>query len=272
MSEISGDREVLINQLKIQKFEIEQSLRYASYIQSALFPKNTDLKQIFPESFIFFKPKDIVSGDFYWVHHKQDTLIVAVGDCTGHGVPGAFISILGISLLNLIISKFNPETAGMTLNLLREHVMSSLDQTGREEEQKDGIDMSLCMINYKENVLQYAGAFNPMYIVRDGNINQIKCDKMPIGVAAGFEKSFKNNVYNLEKNDMLYLFTDGFPDQFGGKEHKKYKYPNFRKLLVECSKKPIEIQKNLIDKEFFNWKGDLPQLDDTTIIGIRNTY
>jgi serine phosphatase RsbU (regulator of sigma subunit) len=264
-----NDKDELIKLLQKQQKELEQSLQYASYIQQALFPKDSVLKHFFPESFLLFMPRDIVSGDFYWVHRENDKIILAVGDSTGHGVPGAFLSILGISFLNLVISKYKPTSAAFVLNNLREYLMKALDQTGKDREQKDGIDMALCIIDIKTKVLQFAGAFNPVYIVRNKEIFPMEGDKMPIGVAAEFEESFKNTVFNLQSDDILYLFTDGFPDQFGGPDQKKYKYKKFRQLLILCSTLPILEQADLLKNEFLNWKGELHQLDDLTILGIK---
>lgn len=265
----SGEKEALIADLQKNQKELEESLEYASYIQQALFPKLKEVKYAFPESFIFFRPRDIVSGDFYWIHRENTRTIIALGDSTGHGVPGAFLSILGISYLDLVISKYNPSTASGVLNYLREFLMKALDQTGKEYEQKDGIDMSLCIINKKTQELQYAGAFNSIYIVRNEELMQLEGNKMPVGVAADFEDAFDNRKFKLLKNDMLYLFSDGFPDQFGGEQGKKYKYPRFRTLLTQCSRHSADKQHEILDTELQAWKGDQAQIDDITILGIR---
>jgi len=265
------NNEDFIKSLQKQQKELEQSLQYASYIQQSLFPKVSELKHIFPDSFMLFMPRDIVSGDFYWIHREKDKIILAIGDSTGHGVPGAFLSILGISFLNLVVSKYPISSAAFVLNNLREYLMKALDQTGKEYEQKDGIDMALCIIDPKNKTVQFAGAFNPVYIIRDTVIHQFEGDKMPIGVAAEYEESFKNYVFKIQENDMLYLFTDGFPDQFGGPNEKKYKYKRFRELLIKCSLQPTFVQEETLSNEFFQWKGDQPQLDDVTIFGIRFT-
>lgn len=265
----SGEKEALIDDLQKNQKELEDSLEYASYIQQALFPKLKEIKYVFPESFIFFKPRDIVSGDFYWIHRENTRTIIALGDSTGHGVPGAFLSILGISYLDLVISKYNPSTASAILNYLREFLMKALDQTGKENEQKDGIDMSLCIIDKKTQELQYAGAFNSIYIVRNKELIQLDGNKMPVGVAAEFEDAFENRKFKLQSKDMLYLFSDGFPDQFGGELCKKYKYPRFRKLLTKCSVHPAEEQYKILDTELKNWIGEQAQIDDITILGVR---
>lgn len=249
--------------------DIEQSLKYASYIQHAMFPDEAELRKHFEKSFLIYMPRDIVSGDFYWMHRDHDKIIIAVGDSTGHGVPGAFLSILGVTFLQLVISKYAPKSPSVTLNYMREYLMNSLNQTGVEYEQKDGIDMSLCFIHTKTNRLQYSGAFNSMYIVRKNAIIQLDGDKMPIGVAAEFEESFTSKSIDLINDDMLYLFTDGYPDQFGGPEGKKFKYKPFRRLLIECAGLDPEIQKQVIINEFNLWKGNQKQIDDISILGIK---
>jgi serine phosphatase RsbU (regulator of sigma subunit) len=227
------------------------------------------IQTIFPDHFILFQPKDIVSGDFYWVSRKKSELIVAVADCTGHGVPGAFMSILGISFLKEIIDKAYYQNTGGILNQLREYVMKALKQTGEENEQKDGIDMTLCRIYTEENKLEFSGAFNPLYVIQNDKLVEIQGDKMPIGIAAYEEKSFKTNIVNLKENDCIYLFSDGFADQFGGPLGKKFKYQPFRDLLMKIHKFPMEKQGEKLTKAFHEWKGDLPQLDDVLVIGFR---
>lgn len=261
--------EEFIEEILTSNKEIEESLKYASYIQRAMFPDESDIRQHFKDSFLIYLPRDIVSGDFYWFHRDKDKIILAVGDSTGHGVPGAFLSILGVSFLQLVISKYSPGTPSVALNYMREYLMNSLNQTGKETDQKDGIDMSLCFIHTDNNRLQYSGAFNSMYIVRKDAIIQLEGDKMPIGVAAEFENSFTSKTLDLVSGDTLYLFSDGYPDQFGGPEGKKFKYKPFRKLLLECSKLEPYLQKEVLINEFNKWKGNLSQLDDITILGIK---
>ena len=261
--------EKLIHDLQFQQKENQKSIEYASYIQRALFPDKNLFKRIFPDHFIFFKPRDLVSGDFYWINRKDNKLFLAVADCTGHGVPGAFVSILGISLLNQIVSGNTPRNAAATLNLLREHIMAALNQRGQHGEQKDGLDMSLAIIDTQEGTLNFSGAFNPLYIVRGNNLLQLEGDKMPIGVGADVEESFTNHQYQLQSGDMIYLFSDGFADQFGGPDNKKYKYRPFRSFLINIASKPLKKQEEMLNNEFERWKGDLPQLDDILIVGVR---
>src|SRR5512133_1034181 len=199
--------------LEKQRKELTDSIRYAAYIQNAMLPGPDLFRRFLPDSFIYFKPKDIVSGDFYWLNRSREMLILAVADCTGHGVPGAFMSVLGISFLNEIVGRGCFFNAANILNQLRERVMKALHQTGEWNEQKDGMDISLCIIQKEKKEMHFAGANNPIYIVRNGSLIEYKADKMPIGISAGTEKSFTNNRIDLEVGDTIYLFTDGYVDQ-----------------------------------------------------------
>lgn len=268
-SELVKEQERLLKELRYQQGENLKSLEYASYIQQALFPEKTYLNKVIPEHFIFFKPRDFVSGDFYWVNKRDNKVFIAVADCTGHGVPGAFVSILGIALLNLIVNTNRAKTASGTLNLLREHIMAALNQKGKHGEQKDGLDMSFAIIDTEQDTVNFSGAFNPLYIVRGKNLIQLEGDKMPIGVGADIEEAFTNHTYKLEPDDMIYLFSDGFVDQFGGENNKKYKYRPFRNLLTNIAPLPVNEQKETLNKEFYQWKGEFPQLDDVLIFGVR---
>lgn len=246
-----------------------ESLRVASYIQQAIFPSESQINRLFPENFVFYQPREVVSGDFYFVSRKNNQLVVCVGDCTGHGVPGALMSILGITFLNEIIAHGAFSSAGSILNQMREHVMEALCQTGNESERKDGIDLALCVIDQKSNMLSYAGAFNPVYIIRDQNLLEIAGDMMPVGVGAEEELCFTTHLYELNPDDTIYLFTDGFVDQFGGPLNRKFKYKPFREILTQISSLPMEQQKIIIEKTFNDWKGNLQQLDDVLILGFR---
>jgi sigma-B regulation protein RsbU (phosphoserine phosphatase) len=252
-----------------QEREIAQSLKYASYIQQAIFPTKSLINKFIPEHFIFYQPREIVSGDFYYVSGRNDKVIIAVGDCTGHGVPGAFMSILGITFLNDIISRGNSCGAGSILNQMREHIMKALCQTGEETEQRDGVDLAMCILDTQKNILNYAGAFNPVYIIRDQNLIEIAGDKMPVGVGAEEERPFGNHMHELKNNDAIYLFTDGFADQFGGPSGKKFKYQPFRDMLIRVSPLPMPEQKSRIKQTFDTWKGNHWQLDDVLIFGFR---
>lgn len=251
--------------------EISESLKYASYIQQAILPSPQLINRLLPENFIFYRPLNVISGDFYYVARKNEKLIVGVGDCTGHGVPGALMSILGITFLNDIIAHGTFSSAGSILNQMREHVMDALCQTGIENERKDGIDLALCIIDPKTHILSFAGAFNPVYIVRDNALIEIAGDMMPVGVGAEEELCFTTHLYELNHNDSIYLFTDGFADQFGGPENRKFKYKPFRDLLREISNLPMKDQKVALERTFIDWKGNLKQLDDVLVFGFRHS-
>ncbi|MBP1669317.1 MAG: rapF [Bacteroidetes bacterium] len=248
---------------------IDESLKYASYIQRALLPSPLNMKRSLPEHFLVFMPRDIVSGDFYFLAQKKSLLVVAVADCTGHGVPGAFMSILGLTFLSEIVQYGNYSNASSILNQMREKIMKAMQQTGNEEEQKDGIDIALGIINAETNQMNYSGAFNPVYIVKKNTILELQGDTMPIGIAADEEKSFTDHFCELDEGDILYFFTDGFVDQFGGPKGKKFKYQPFRSLILTISSLPIHKQKEKLIETFNAWKGNLPQLDDVLVLGWR---
>jgi serine phosphatase RsbU (regulator of sigma subunit) len=258
------------NVFESQRKELNESLKYASYIQKALLPTDSAIKRLFPEHFLIYMPRDIVSGDFYWILKKKDQLFFALADCTGHGVPGAFLSILGISFLIQIVDRNSRISAAEILNILREYIMKAMCQTGEADEQKDGLDMSVFVLDHENGSMQFAGAFQPLYIIKNGNqIVEIPGDKMPIGVAAEEEGSFKNHFIELKEGDMVYLFTDGFVDQFGGPDGKKFKYRPFRNLLINVCNYPMSKQKETLLKQYAVWKGNLPQLDDISVFGFR---
>jgi len=252
-----------------QKKELTESIRYASYIQKALLPSPLLFKKLLPDHFVLFQPKDIVSGDFFWITRKKSDIIIAVADCTGHGVPGAFMSILGITTLREVINRGSYSSAGSILNQLREGIMKALNQTGEEFEQKDGIDMALCLLNTESNEIEFAGAFNPIYVIQNKRLIEINGDKMPIGVAAEEERPFTTHRFSLEADNVIYLFTDGFVDQFGGAKGKKFKYQPFRNLILKIHEMPMHKQKEEFQKAFEKWKGEHSQLDDLLIVGFR---
>jgi serine phosphatase RsbU (regulator of sigma subunit) len=264
----SGNKTTRVN-LSQPDRDMEESLKYASYIQRALFPQEEEMNRLLGEYFLLFQPCHTVSGDFYFVSGSQNEICIAVGDCTGHGVPGAFMSILGITFLNMLVNQNKTGKASWIVNQLREHVMKALSQTGTDVEQKDGIDIALCLIDRKSHSLEYSGAFNPVYHVRNSVLEEIPGDKMPVGIGSELEKPFTNHHLDLREGDMLYLFTDGFVDQFGGVKGKKFKYQPFRELLTETSPLPVQEQKMKLERVFDAWKGNLKQLDDVSIFGFR---
>lgn len=256
-------------EIEAQKEEITSSIAYASRIQMAMLPISNLLSESFSEYFIIFKPRDIVSGDFYWIGEDHKNIYFTVADCTGHGVPGAFMSTLGISILNEIINQNKDVKASLFLNLLREKIKTQLHQTGKEGEAADGMDISLCVLRKNRELLQFSGAFNPLYIISDGELKEYKADRMPIGIHYGDEASFTNNEIKVKRGDILYLLSDGLTDQFGGPEGSKYKKAQFRKLLTEIYYRPMSDQKKLIELEFLKWKGSNAQVDDVTVLGVK---
>jgi serine phosphatase RsbU (regulator of sigma subunit) len=252
-----------------QQRDQAESLKYASYIQHAIFPSAEEIRKFLPAYFLVFEPRDIVSGDFYYITGQNEYIYLAVGDCTGHGVPGALMSILGITCLKEIIARGRFHRAATVLNQLREYIMKALNQRGTDAEQKDGIDMAMCILNMKNNQLDFAGAFNPVYIVRNKELFEIQGDKMPVGIGAEEEKPFTSHPFQLEENDLVYLFSDGFIDQFGGSEGKKFKYGPFRKLILDGCELSMEEQRMRLLQTFDDWKGELHQLDDMLVFGFR---
>ena len=265
--------------------EVMDSIHYAKRIQQAVLPTRDVIASSVAEFFIFFRPKDIVSGDFYWAAKRKNFLLIAAADCTGHGVPGAFMSMLGMSFLNEIVPREEITTSSQVLDELRKLVIESLQQKGVLGEQKDGMDMAFCALDVETLTLQYAGANNPLWIVASPHtsatlnasgtmipngamIHEIKADKQPIAI---FEKMtpFTNNIIQLQKGDSFYIFSDGYADQFGGTCGKKMLKKRFHDYLTEIKDLPMEQQRLLIEEFFDNWRGVHPQIDDVLVIGIR---
>jgi tetratricopeptide (TPR) repeat protein/serine phosphatase RsbU (regulator of sigma subunit) len=255
--------------ISYQKQQITDSIRYASRIQKAVLPPEEYITGILPQHFILNIPRDIVSGDYYWTTQRANESIIAVADCTGHGVPGAFMSMLGIAFLNEIVNKSVSAKSHEILGQLRHNIMSSLHQTGREDETKDGMDIALIIVNLKSKMLQYSGAHNPLFLIRDKKLREVKADKMPIGISVRYDKPFSNHKIQLQEDDMLYIFSDGYLDQFGGDQKKKFGYRRFRELLLEIHLKELQEQKELLVKAFNSWKGKYDQIDDILVMGIR---
>lgn len=274
--EIETQSELIANQRDIalrQKKEITDSIHYAKRIQNAVLPSHKLFVDYLSDYFILFQPRDIVSGDFYWMTQQNGKLIVAAADCTGHGVPGAFMSMLGVSFLNEIVNKGQISESHLILEKLREHVIESLHQTGKEDEAKDGMDIALCIIDPEKNELQFSGAYNPLYLVRKNvetpEISEIKPDRMPIGIYMNNNKQYTNKTVSLQKGDTFYIFSDGYIDQFGGKHGRKLKSQTYKQILLEIQHLSMSEQKEYLENYIMNWKGSLNQIDDILIIGMR---
>ncbi len=255
--------------LAFQKKQITDSIEYASRIQTAVLPPGEYISKLIPEHFIFYKPRDIVSGDFYWITHKEGKTIIAAVDCTGHGVPGAFMSMLGFAFLNEIVNKSTEIKASAILNQLRDYVKESLHQTGKDDETKDGMDIALCIIDTDNFKLQYSGAYNPLYLIRNENLISLKADRMPIGIHLIEKESFTNHEIDIQKGDTIYVFTDGYVDQFGGPDVRKFKLLPFKEMLLKIKDQSMDEQKRLLEEQFNVWKGDSEQIDDVLVMGIR---
>jgi serine phosphatase RsbU (regulator of sigma subunit) len=245
------------------------SLRYAGMIQHALMPGPELLSGLLKDYFVLFLPRDIVSGDFYYAFCNRDLLCIAAGDCTGHGVPGALMSILGISFLNEILQSNTALRANRILNLMREKVMKALHQTGDKSETKDSIDIGLCLVDCHSGKMQYSGANRPLIRIRNGELTEYKPDLMTIGVAPLKEIAFRNINIDTLPGDAFYLFSDGYSDQFSELTNKKLKHKNFKILLESVSKLPMERQREKLEQSFNDWKGSVPQVDDVLIFGFQ---
>lgn len=270
-SEIADNR----NEISKKNKEITDSIKYAKRIQEAILPSDNYIKEILPESFIIYQPKDILSGDFYWMskvsnNMDEDLIVVAVADCTGHGVPGALLSIVGNNFLRLCEAEATVNTPAEALNFLNQGLCDTLRQKPEESTIKDGMDISFLSLNQKDMKLYYAGAKSSLYLIRDNAIIEIKGDKHPIGSFLGEKlKPFTDHVIKLQKNDQIYLFTDGYADQFGGEFGKKYKLLNFKKMLLNIHHLRMEEQKRIIQQSFQHWKGSLEQVDDVCVFSLR---
>lgn len=248
---------------------LNDSIRYAKRLQESILPPMERISALLEESFIFFRPRDIVSGDFYWMDSVDDKVVFAAVDCTGHGVPGAFMSLIGHNALNQVVREQGNVRPSVILNKLNEISFSALHKYRDNSLVRDGMDMALCTLDKKRGLLSYAGANCPMYIVRDGDIMQFKPDKMPIG---GFElrdSTFADHHVEVQKGDMIYIFSDGYPDQFGGERGKKFMYGKFRELLKSVSDLGMNEQRNALKESLLAWKGQREQVDDILVIGVR---
>ena len=260
--EIEEQHQVLEEQHK----EITDSINYAKRIQDAILPPLKLVKGYMPDSFILYKPKDIVAGDFYWMEGINNLIIFAAADCTGHGVPGAMVSVVCHNAMNRSVKEFMLVKPNEILDKTREIVMETFEKS--DEDVNDGMDIALCSINTESKKLNFSGANNGLYIVRNNEVTQIKPDKQPIGNYKD-AKPFTNHEYDLEKGDVIYAFSDGYPDQFGGPKGKKFMYKPFRSLLLDIHQKPMDEQHSILLQAFEDWRGDLEQIDDVCVIGVR---
>jgi serine phosphatase RsbU (regulator of sigma subunit) len=273
--------------LKHKEQEVMDSIRYALRIQLSIIPTQQHVKSLLPKSMIYYRPKDIVSGDFYWVDESEDKVFFAAVDCTGHGVPGAMMSVIGLKLLNQAVQDKKLVIPADILQYIDTGVNDTLRQSYDPNAVKDGMDLALCSLDYKTLTLKYAGVFNSLWILRKNVLSsykvtsdrevfygtdllEIKPDKCYIGNNKnGVADIFTNHTIQLQKDDCVYIFTDGYADQFGGPKGKKFKYNKFKDILIQSAHLPIDDQYNALNKAFLDWKGNQEQVDDVLVIGVK---
>ena len=270
------EKEQALEFIEVQKFELElkdknitDSLIYAQRIQEALLPSETYFRKHFADSFILFKPKNIVSGDFYWIGEKGEKVFIVAADCTGHGVPGALMSMIGLKIIEKTINEDNIEIPSRILAVMNK----GLEKTFSREKNigtiiRDGMDIGLCVIDRKSKKLEYAGAFFPLYLIREGNLIEIAADKIIIGMNHE-ELPYTDHEIDLLDDDIFYIFSDGYVDQFGGSENKKFMYRRFRYLLMTIHNFPVNDQKAILEENIKTWMGVHEQIDDMMVIGFR---
>ncbi len=270
-------------EIQLQKNEIEQqrdlireknnnitsSIRYASHIQEAVMPVKSYIDELLPDNFILNKPRDIVSGDFYWLTEKDGKIVFAVADCTGHGVPGAFMSLLGITLLDEIVNIQGITAPDAIMEKLRERVIQSLHQRRKKFSTTDGMDIALCVLDKEKRKLYYTGGMNDIVFIRDDELGVLKADRLSVCILHEEFGSFSMREIDYQTGDMLYLFSDGYKDQFGGENDKKFLARRFYETLLEINKMPVRIQKVWLEKKLFEWMGSNTQTDDIIIMGVR---
>lgn len=267
---VEKQKEVELQNEKISELyeEVTDSIKYAKGLQEAILPPDEFVKEAMPDSFILYKPKDIVSGDFYWIEKKNDKVYFAAVDCTGHGVPGAFMSIVGYNALNEALR--TNDDPGSILDALNKGISKTLHNNAMGgSTTKDGMDLALCSYDSKTKTLEYAGAYNPLYLIRDGEVNQLKADKFAIGgYYEDASKKYTNHVIQLQEKDYIYIFSDGYADQFGGPKGKKFMYKRFRDYLLSLNGKSMPAQRDFLNNTLEHWKGPLEQIDDILVIGM----
>jgi serine phosphatase RsbU (regulator of sigma subunit) len=256
-------------ELEMQNFKIMGSINAASRIQSAVLPRYDRIKQALPDMFILFRPRDVVSGDFYWFSETAGRIFISAIDCTGHGVPGAFMAMLGDALLNQIVNIDEVTSPDRILNRLHKGVRKALKQDLTEN--RDGMDMAFCMYDKQAGILEFAGAKNPLLYVQGGEMHKVKGDKMPIGGVRSpdEERVFTRQVVKIDQPITCYMFSDGYADQFGGPHNRKFMSKKLRALLLENHQKPFEEQQRILEENLDEWQGDYRQMDDILVMGFR---
>ncbi|MBA2611003.1 MAG: tetratricopeptide repeat protein [Bacteroidetes bacterium] len=249
--------------------DITDSIQYAKQIQKALLSSDDLFAKSFKDYFIFFKPKDIVSGDFYWAYKDDKEILIANADCTGHGVPGAFMSLIGVSKLNEIVKERNIRDTDKIMDQLRDGILEIFSTANQKQQSKDGMDMVMMRYNFTTAKLQFSCANNSLWLLRNGELIKHKADKFPVGFSYGSKQPFTLNEITLQEGDVVLTFSDGYADQFGGVGGKKFKYKNLQKIIVDMAQQPLTEMKNVLADTLKKWQGDLEQVDDITVIGFK---
>jgi len=255
--------------LEAKSLEMEESIRYAGSLQRSILPNERIFKNVFNDAFVLFEPKDIVSGDFYWIYQHEDSVYFAVGDCTGHGVPGALVNIAGNTILRQIIRLEGVSDPALIMRLLDNELVSLFNEHLTEGNMRDGMDIVFCKFNLKTKQGSFCGAGRPLLLVRKGELIEFKKGADAIGYVSNVEKEFETVNFDLEEGDQFYLFSDGYTDQFGGDNVKKFNRERFRHLLLSLEEMNFEKQKNELQFSYNNWKGKQEQIDDVCVIGVR---
>jgi len=269
--EIKRSRDKISKNLKEIEYKnklITYSIKYAQKIQTSLMKKSQNGSDFFTDFFCLILPKDIVSGDFYWLHKTDNKFLVGVFDCSGHGIPGAFMSILGVTLLNETVIREKITDPNLILNRLREKVIEALGQKGTFSEVRDGMDGSVISYDLLSRNLVYSGSYNPMYLIRDNKIIEFKGDKMPLSYHLKMD-DFSTQEMVTKPDDLIYLFTDGYKDQFGGPYLKKFRSAQFKEALLKNHKEPLNVQKHILHETYIKWRGQEEQVDDITVLGLK---
>lgn len=255
--------------LELKAAEMQESIRYAGMLQQSILPNERIFKNVFKDAFVFFQPKDIVSGDFYWIFQHHDDIYFAVGDCTGHGVPGALVNIAGNTLLRQIIRLEGVSDPALIIRILDNELVSLFNENLTEGTRRDGMDIVFCKFNLTKMTGSFCGAGRPLILVRDNNLVEFKKGQDSIGYSPDGEKTFETIHFSLEEGDQFFLFSDGYTDQFGGENVKKFNRNRFKNLLLSLNEMPMSKQKKELELSFDNWKGNQEQVDDVCVIGIK---
>ncbi len=257
------------NEIEVQNKNLTVSINYAERIQSAMFPSDCNLPPQLFEYFILFRPLDIVSGDYYWFKNHKNNIFIAAADCTGHGIPAAFMSILGLTFLNEIVNNTDKLHAHEVLIRLRDHIIRTLHQKNNNKSTRDGMEMALFKVDMENHNLQFSGARRPLYMIRDKKLTEFPGDRMPLGIYDDVKSQFTKTEVIFKKDDIVYLFSDGYVDQLGGPDRKTFKTKNFKELLLNNCHLPMNEQKMVLEKTLDEWRSGIEQIDDILVIGIK---